>query len=1223
MKIERRHTVPGDPYAGIAFRTASSSIRNADGSVVFELDAVAVPEGMSQTAVDILCSKYFRKEGVPAVLATVEEDDVPEPLRRSVADGSALSGLSEDRRYGPETDARQVFDRLAGTWAYWGWKGGYFDDVEDALAFRDEVARALALQQWAPNSPQWFNTGVHWAYGIDGPDQGHWFHDPEKDETVRSGSAYARPQPHACFIQSVADDLVGENGIMDLWSREARLFKYGSGTGTNFSDIRGEDEPLTGGGKSSGLLSFLKIGDRAAGAIKSGGTTRRAAKMVVVDVDHPDVEAYVDWKVREESKVAALVTGSRVNERHVNAVLTAVRTRRDELGDRAADPAANDGLARAIADARAVFVPDTLLRRGIDAAMEGFETVEMPVMDLDWQSEAYGTVSGQNANNSVRLSDAFMRAVRDDADWNLVRRTDGGVHKTLRARDLWDRIGRAAWSSADPGVQFDDTINEWHTCPADDRIRASNPCSEYMFVDDTACNLASLNLLSFRKNGKVSVHDYVYLCRLVQIVLDISNTMAQFPSRAIAERTHLYRTTGIGVANCGGLLMAMGIPYDSDEGRAVIGGLVAVMTAAAYEASAEMAAALGPFPAFERNREHMLRVIANHRASAHGGGHRGLTVVPAPLRDAPSVPGLRDMAVKAWDRAMSAGKTHGYRNAQVSVIAPTGTIGMVMDCDTTGIEPDFALVKFKKLAGGGYMKIVNRCVPQALRSLGYDADAIRRIETYALGTGSFDGAPGIDHDALRAVGFGDAEIAAVEAMSPSAFDVSHAFSPWTFDAAFLDGIGVDDAMRADPSFDMLSHLGFSKEDVERAGLHVFGTMTLEGAPDLRDEHLAVFDTANLCGRIGTRVLSAEAHLTMMAAAQPFLSGAISKTVNLPAKATLADVTGVYRRSWELGLKAVALYRDSSKLSQPLQAALLDGVDVPEHTPQAVAAVAERVVEKIVERVVVKEVDRPVVGREALPARRTGYTQKATVGGHKLYLRTGEYPDGRLGEIFIDMHKEGAAFRGLMNNFAIAISIALQHGVPLDEFVDAFTFVRFEPAGIVTGNDAIKSATSILDYVFRELGISYLGADQLRHVPPPRPTDDATDVGGSEMLGTSAGFARPATGAHLSLVGVAPAVTVPPMAGTAPTVASGGASGGIGPDGNVRSMGSTALAMVTEPATAPMPAVSTTTATTAERSQRARALGYSGDACPECANFTLVRNGTCLKCDTCGGTTGCS
>ncbi|WP_102224617.1 vitamin B12-dependent ribonucleotide reductase [Acidimangrovimonas sediminis] len=1226
MKIERKFTEAGqDAYAAISFTTTVSEIRNPDGKIVFRNEAVEVPEGWSQVASDVLAQKYFRKAGVPAALKRVKEKDVPEFLWRSVPDEKALQALPEEARMGGESSARQVFDRLAGAWAYWGWKGGYFTTESDARAYFDEMRAMLALQMAAPNSPQWFNTGLHWAYGIDGPGQGHYYVDYKTGKLTKSASAYEHPQPHACFIQSVADDLVGDGGIMDLWVREARLFKYGSGTGTNFSSLRAEGEKLSGGGKSSGLMGFLRIGDRAAGAIKSGGTTRRAAKMVICDMDHPDIEEFVNWKVKEEQKVASLVAGSKMHERELNKIFEAIKAF-DGTMEGATDPAQNAGLKDAIKSAKRVMIPETYINRVLQYARQGYDAIEFPTYSTDWDSEAYATVAGQNSNNSVRVTDAFLKAVKDDADWALLRRTDGKVAKTVKARELWDQVGHAAWACADPGIQFHDTVNAWHTCPEDGPIRGSNPCSEYMFLDDTACNLASMNLLTFYENGKFDAEGYMHATRLWTITLEISVTMAQFPSKEIAQLSYDFRTLGLGYANIGGLLMNMGLGYDSDEGRALGGALTAIMTGVAYATSAEMAGELGAFPSHGRNAAHMLRVIRNHRRAAYGevSGYEDLAVKPVAL-DHVNCPDqtLVALSKSAWDEALSLGEKHGYRNAQVSVIAPTGTIGLVMDCDTTGIEPDFALVKFKKLAGGGYFKIINRSVPGALETLGYGSAQIEEIIAYAVGHASLGNCPGINHTALIGHGFGARELEKIEAALPSAFDIRFVFNQWTLGEEFCTKtLGIPAAKLNDPGFDLLRHLGFTKQQIEAANDHVCGTMTLEGAPFLKPEHYVVFDCANPCGKKGKRYLSVDSHIKMMAAAQSFISGAISKTINMPNSATIEDCLAAYELSWSLGIKANALYRDGSKLSQPLAAALVEDDEEAEEvltsgTPMEKAQV---IAEKIVEKVVVKEIVRS--HREKLPERRKGYTQKAMIGGHKVYLRTGEYKDGALGEIFIDMHKEGAGFRAMMNNFAIAVSVGLQYGVPLEEFVDAFTFTKFEPAGMVQGNDSIKSATSILDYIFRELAVSYLDRTDLAHVKPAGATFDT--ISHQEEAGNVAEPSESAASKSLEvlkqisstgylrkrvpqeLVVLQGGMSATGFAGTDPSAALAAIVGDTG---------------VTT-AAAPSTALSSGSVSMDART-KAKMQGYEGDPCGECGNYTLVRNGTCMKCNTCGGTSGCS
>ena len=1188
MKITRHFTTAGkSPYDQIEWVTRNSSIKSQDGSTAFATDNIEVPAQWSLTASDILAQKYFRRAGVPSVIEKIDEKNVPKALQRGRP--------GEGATFGGETSAKQVFDRLAGTWAWWGLTHGYFDP-RDAVAYFDEMRFLLATQRIAPNSPQWFNTGLHWAYGIDGPPQGHYYPDPKTGEVIRSGSSYERPQPSACFILSAEDDLVNEGGIMDLWTREARLFKFGSGTGANISKWRGEGEKLSGGGRSSGLLSFLKIGDSAAGSIKSGGTTRRAAVMRVVDVDHPDIEAYIDWKVKEERKVASLVTGSKVARKHLSAILQAIKNDSD-LGDRF-DPRENEVLGAAIRAAKAAMVPENYVKRVIDLAKQGVVELSYEEYDTDWDSEAYRTVTGQNSNNSVSLTNAFMSAALDDKPWDLIGRVDGKVMKTISAKALWDRIGRAAWESADPGVHFNDTMNEWHTSPSGGRIRASNPCSEYVFLDDTACNLASTNLLQFY-DPKTKVFDlgaYRHTNALGTLTLEPSVLMGQFPSAKIAELTWRYRTLGLGYANAGGLLMTMGLSYDSQAGRALIGALTAIMSGDAYALSARLAAEHGPFAGYVA--DDMLRVIENHRCAAYGltDKYRGLTIAPQPLDHA----ALRELkredlieaACDAWDQALQLGAQYGYRNAQVSVLAPTGTIGLVMDCDTTGIEPDFALVKFKKLAGGGSLKIINRAVPDALDALGYTASQIDDITTYATGHGTLKTSPTINHVDLRSRGFDDETIQKVEDALPSAYNIAFVFNKWTLGLDFIiNRLGVDPADLDRPDFNLLKNLGFTNQDIETANNHVCGAMTLEGAPHLRPSDYAVFDCATPCGTIGKRYLSAESHIRMMAAAQPFLSGAISKTINMPAHATIDDCTSAYLMSWRLGLKANALYRDGSKLSQPLNSALIEEEDAKALDAIADAATATKVA-VIAERVVEKFIKERVREREKLPDRRKGYIQKATVGGHKVFVHTGEYEDGRLGEIFIDMHKEGAAFRGIMNNFAIAISIGLQYGVPLEEYVEAFTFTRFEPSGFVVGNKRIKNATSILDYIFRELAVSYLSRDDLAHVELEEAQHTSVGQGkadGTEFTGFNYGRS---TTKELVKEAVAEVVTSPASADEVDVDSSGAMQ---------------ALDAIFD------------------KRKVAISQGFTGDPCsnPSCLSMQVIRTGTCTTCQVCSSTSGCS
>ena len=1120
LTIERHYTAVGEhPFDAVEWTRRTSRITNPDGSVVFEMADAEVPAAWSQVASDIMVSKYFRKAGVPQL----------------GSDGQPLRDASGNPVLGPERSARQVIGRLVGCWRWWGEENGYFATAEDAAAFEDELAHMLVNQMAAPNSPQWFNTGLAWAYGITGPAQGHYYVDPATNDVVASSDAYTRPQPHACFIQSVNDSLVEPGGLMDLWVREARIFKYGSGTGTNFSSIRGEGEPLSGGGTSSGLMSFLKVGDRAAGAIKSGGTTRRAAKMVIVDIDHPDVEKFVNWKVDEEKKVAALIAA-------------------------------------------------------------GYSS--------DFNGEAYATVSGQNSNNSVRVSNDFIEAVERDADWQLRWRTDPTrVSKTVRARDLWQRIADAAWHCADPGLQFDTTINEWHTSPAGGRINASNPCSEYMFLDNTACNLASLNLLKFLDvdTGEFDIAGYRHAVRLWTMVLEISVLMAQFPSEEIARLSYDYRTLGLGYANLGTVLMLLGMPYDSEAARAYAGVVTALMTGESYAASAELAAHLGPFPEFAANREPMLRVIRNHRRAAFAASadeYEALSVLPTAIDPTLAPADLLGAARAAWDRALELGEAHGFRNAQTTLLAPTGTIGLLMDCDTTGVEPDFALVKFKKLAGGGYFKIANQSLEPALRNLGYDASERKAILEYVLGALSLADAPHVNRASLVARGLADADVDAIERALPGVFELGFAFNAWTLGEDALRRVGISMEQATAPGFDLLAALGFSRQQVDEANRHVCGTMTVEGAPYLRDEHLAVFDCANKCGKTGTRFIHHMGHIRMMSAAQSFLSGAISKTINMPHEATVEDVVEAYHESWSHGLKAMALYRDGSKLSQPLSTRSdTDKEDDAAAEAEREAAIQQRIDDAVAaataEQAVLVAAATPAPAaprpfRRRLPAKRRGFTQEARVAGNKVFLRTGEYEDGKLGEIFIDMHKEGAAFRSMINCFAISISKGLQYGVPLEEFVDTFTFTRFEPQGMVTGHPNIKMATSIIDYVFRVLGIEYLGRTDLAQVQPELVEDEA------------------------------PAAPPFAEAPTPPATATGGNGHRLTTNGNGHGNGHSAEPEQVRTVTALLEGTTSLNMLDVHLSE------MMGDApfCDVCGHIT-VRNGACYKCLNCGNSLGCS
>ncbi|GJQ29842.1 MAG: vitamin B12-dependent ribonucleotide reductase [Phycisphaerae bacterium] len=1053
MKIARKFTTAGrDPFQSVAWTTRSSKITNPDGSVVFEMKDAEMPESWSQLAVDIMVSKYFRKAGIPVLDAK----------------GKPVLGSDGKPQTRGEKSAREVIHRLAGCWRWWGETHGYFDTAEDAQAFYDELAYMMVHQMCAPNSPQWFNTGLNFAYGISGPAQGHWIVDAKTGEAQLAADAYTHPQPHACFIQSVSDDLVNEGGIMDLWVREARLFKYGSGTGTNFSNLRGEGEKLSGGGRSSGLMSWLRIGDRAASAIKSGGTTRRAAKMVCLDMDHPDIAEFIDWKVREEIKVQAMVEGMALLKKH--------------------DPA--------------------LAKQCDDLKLK---------LDYDFNGEAYQTVSGQNSNNSVRVPDAFFAALDADGDWQTTGRTSHKVAKTFKAADLWEKIGYAAWRCADPGVQFDSTINAWHTCPSGGRINASNPCSEYMFLDNTACNLASLNVLKFY-NATTRTFDaaaFEHGVDLWTIVLEISVLMAAFPSREIAELSYKYRTLGLGYANLGAMLMQAGIAYDSDEARAVCAVLTAILTGRSYRMSALMAEQLGAFPGFAADRDNMLRVIRNHRRAAHGvrrdapeweGLHPATRPVPIDhtiiRAGRVTIRNMGDLLVRAtgaWDDALALGEKHGYRNAQTTVIAPTGTIGLLMDCDTTGVEPDFALVKFKKLAGGGYFKIANESVRPALVAMGYSDAQVRDIMAYLLGELSLEvplpgGGQATLGTFLKSKGLTDADLKAISDSLPGVFDLAFAFAAWALPAGVLKLCGAEGAAANDPSFNLLKFLGLTDGQIEQLNFKICGTSTLEGAPHLKPEHLPVFDCANKCGKLGRRFIHPHGHITMMAAAQPFISGAISKTINLPNEATVADIKAAYRLSWELGLKANALYRDGCKLSQPLSATADEArkeagkAETPEgkvpSTPATsstgvTAAAAAAASDPQPEPVVLAPLPR--ASRRRLPDTRRSLTHKFNVAGHEGYVTVGLYDDGQPGELFITMSKEGSTIGGLMDSLGTATSVALQYGVPIQSLVGKFSHQRFEPAGM-TENSDIPFAKSLVDYIFRWLGMEFVPGYREAHAP---------------------------------------------------------------------------------------------------------------------------------------------
>lgn len=847
--VSRHYTREGDDvFRGLTWNTRRVSLQDTDGSMLLDKE-VEAPNTWSETAVTIAAYKYLRKRGVGS----------PE---------------------GSEISIRQLVHRVAHTIRTAGEQLGHFTSSDEASIFEDELKFILATQRAAFNSPVWFNVGLFHEYGISGNSQ-NWYWNPESDEVEVALNAYEHPQASACFIQSVRDEL---GDIFDLLKKESQLFKYGSGSGTNFSTLRSRYEKLSGGGMSSGVLSFLKVYDSGAGATKSGGTTRRAAKMVILNIDHPEVMEFIHWKEREEEKAKILI----------------------EAGG----------------------------------------------LPSDFNGEAYQTVGGQNSNNSVRVSDEFMQAYADGRNWDLRAVTTGEVVRTLPARQIMHEIAQAAWRCADPGMQYDTTINRWHTCKVTGRINASNPCSEYMFLDDSACNLASINLVKYlNEDGKFDVEGYRHTVDIMITAQEILVDFSSFPSRMIAQNSHDYRPLGLGYANLGAYLMRVGMPYDSDQGRAFSAAVTAMMTGRAYAQSARIAGRMHPFPGYAKNRDSMIDVIKMHREAAYNIDEKNLS------------PELFAAAKQDWDDALKLGELHGFRNAQATVLAPTGTIGPLMDADTTGIEPDFALVKYKKLAGGGGYSIVNQSVVSALEQLGYNPVETKEINDYILENG-----------------------------------------------------------------------------------------TIEGAPSLRSEHLPVFDCANKVGN-GTRFIRPMAHVDMMSAVQPFISGAISKTVNMPEEVTVEDVEEVYVEAWKKGIKALALYRDNCKASQPLTVKKKD--------------------EEVVEA---PQLDLPRLQEVDMPKTRHGVTHSFVVGSHKVYITANHYSDGRLGEIFLKTAREGSAFSGLMDTLARLMSKALQRGETVDSLIDSLLNMRFEPWGPTDDMD-IPFAKSIPDYIARWVGRRYLSIDQ--------------------------------------------------------------------------------------------------------------------------------------------------
>lgn len=1181
LKIQRLFTEKGkDPFSCFEYELRTSKISNPDGSVVFEMKDVEVPKFWSQVATDILAQKYCRKKGVPQLdeKGKIKKDENGQPI------------------LGAETSIKMVANRMASTWRYWGEKYGYFENEDDAQAFEDELKYMIVAQMCAPNSPQWFNTGLAHAYGITGDSQGHYYVDPETEKLTKSKDAYTRPQPHACFIQSVKDDLVNDGGIFDLVLREALLFKYGSGTGTNFSKIRGRNENLSGGGVSSGLMSFLGVLDRAAGAIKSGGTTRRAAKMVCLDMDHPEIEKFIDWKVIEEQKVAALNAGSHICHEELKKIIQSAY-------DNGLDPEKNPELKKLIFRASKNYVPLKYIKRVLQQVEDGMKPEEFSFRkyDTDFRSEAYLTVGGQNSNNSVRVPNEFIQAVRKDGMWDLKNRLNGKTYKSISARKLWDKVAYSAWSCADPGIQFDSTINEWHTCPEDGRINASNPCSEYMFLDDTACNLASLNLIKFydQKTRKIDIEAYRHGIRLWTIVLEVSVLMAQFPSKEIAQLSYDFRTLGLGYANIGTVLMRMGIPYTSEQAYAITGALSAILCGESYATSAEMAKVLGPFSKYEKNKKQMLRVIRNHCRAAYNvnkSEYEGLTVTPQGINPAYCPEDLLVSAKEVWDNALSWGEEFGYRNAQVTVIAPTGTIGLVMDCDTTGIEPDFALVKFKKLVGGGYFKIVNQSLDAALENLGYTSSQIKDVENYVKGHATLKGCPHINPESLKQKGFTGKELLAVESQLTGVFELKFAFNKFTLGEDFCRNVlGMSDLEMNDLDFDMLMALGFNKEQIEHANEYVCGTMMIEGAPHLKKEHYAVFDCANRCGKKGQRYIPYIGHLRMMAAAQPFISGSISKTVNMPEECTVKDIEKAYMESWELMLKCNAIYRDGSKLSQPLNtasenqtyAALFNFTDMQD--------VDDSVGPKQVSEVIEKIVQKPL--RHKLPAERRSITHKFSISGHEGYLTAGLYDDGQPGEIFIKMSKEGSTLSGIMDALALSISMNLQYGVPLEVLVSKFCHSRFEPAGM-TGNRDIPMVKSIIDYIGRWLALKFLPKETAKKYHNADLVDRAYDEGTNLLLRQvplETGIHKPEDVADVLLGDRShqSPKTLRKLADVDQKVAVG--------------------------------AQSDLTAEEFAKMQKDMALRQNSSDAPMCTacGAVMVRNGACYKCIDCGETSGCS
>jgi ribonucleoside-diphosphate reductase alpha chain len=1047
-----------DAYDNIKFKNAQSVLKNLDGSVAKESAELIVPEHWSSIAIDVLARNYIRKKGISKHLKKVYEIGIPEWLQRSEPD---TTHKYEDTQ---ETDSRKVFDRLAGTWTYWGFKEGYFDSEQDARNYFDEMRYMLAMQYGAPNSPQWFNTGLHWAYGIAGAPQGHYYFDEIMQTIKQSQSAYERPQPHACFIQSVKDDLVNEGGIMDLFVKEARVFKYGSGSGTNFSNIRGAGESLSGGGVSSGLISFLRIGDTIGGCIQSGGTTRRAAKMVIVDIDHPDIEDFIKWKMNEEGKVIDFVVGSRILSNYAKQLISNYNDK-EKL--------------RNVIESNKECIPETYTLRVL-SMLESDWIIDTTETDMHWETGAYRNVFGQNSNNSVRVNDAFLNAIENNQEFNLINRCDGKIAKTVKAKDLWSQIAKASWACADPGVQYDTTINSWNTCANDDRIKASNPCSEYMFLDDTACNLASLNLSKFLDDDEqFNIENFKHACELWTITLELSIVMAQLNSPVMAQKTHDYRTLGLGYGNLGNLLIQLGIAYNSAEGRNTAAAITSLMQATAYATSVKLAKCKGPFTRYYANKEPMMRIMRNH-ARASGveelGSYESLNIAPPKLNpQLCKIPYIAEESQKTWRRALSEGEKYGFRNAQTTLIAPTGTIGMIMDFKTTGIEPQFAQVTLKQLAGGGYWKMINANLIKALKKLGYSEIQIQEINHYVVGEGKFKTT---FENWLRQVGFDNQSIENVNASLKTAISISNIFSPKILGTELMNKFGIAKEEYEKSDFNLLQRLGAKQSEIEEMDHYVCGHMTFEGAPHLRPEHLPVFDCA-VAGGSGTRSISYQGHLKMMAAVQPFLSGAISKTVNLPWDVTPQDFENVHMLAWELGLKSVAVYRDNSKYSQAITTKSKKCLDKFLQTQPPIAAEQHSNATSIQPR-----------NDSFKPFRSRGYTQHVLIGESSLWHTTGEDENGQLRNVLLTYGKEGGNLRGWAGAWGRILSMYLQEkgDTALLHVYKAFRHSKFEPLGTVIGHPSIKHATSIPDYIVEDLAQAYpnmLNCTLPKSVLPPQ------------------------------------------------------------------------------------------------------------------------------------------